>query len=160
MKSGRTILSDLMFSFLFFHSFWNNSAIQVLLVSGSLLNSFFLLLLLNSNFIIQQFVLKCFSFVFCPSVSVLFLWSTQYRYSFFSVVGFHSLDFNAQVTTWTSLAHWTFSSRSGTRVPKFMLETNQLWICSWGHFFFTETHFFIYKMDNIIYLIVFILKIQ
>lgn len=143
MKSGRTILSNLMFSFLFFHSFWNNSAIQVLLVSGGLLNSFFLLLLLNSNFIIQQFVLKCFSFVFYPLVTILFLWSTQYSYSFFSVVGFHPLDFNAQVTTWTSLAHWTFSSRSGTRVPKFMLENNQLWICSWGTFSLLKPIFYL-----------------
>ena len=76
-------------------------------------------------------------------------------YSFFSMMGFHPLDFNALMTTWTSLAHLTFSSRSGTRVPKFLLETNQLWICSWGALFLYWNPF----LDNH-YLIVFILKIQ
>lgn len=82
-----------MFSFLLCYSFWNNSVIQLLLVSGSLL---ILILLLN---ILGWSTSLCVSH---PLVSVLPFWNTQYKYTVSSM--------------WWAFSHLTLMFRTSLRL--------------------------------------------
>lgn len=161
---------------------WNNTIIQVLLVSGSL---FIPILLLNIfQNIVSLLWVKAFLFSnsihwsqLCfisrvPRTNIVFL------FFFFYVRGFQPLYFNDQVTTSTSLVwmnykHIDLESGSGNRLPKFILFSH-LYVCNsrwwnWGidKLKFTKVFKPVYASvsssmkwnSNTTHLIVFILKV-
>ena len=115
--------------------------------------------LLNSNFIVQQFVLKCFSFCIPSIGSVLSPWSTQYKYTVSSLWwAFIHLTLMLWWPLGLHLHIWLSAQDLEPGCPSSCWRPTNFG-CAVGGTFSLLKPILIYKMDKH-YLIVFILKIQ